>query len=283
MPDLVHSLSQKLKEIQIKRYIAPLLITVILLVAEFSFGILKGYEKFIVALGSSILTELMLGRLVLGKWRNLSSAYITGISVSILVRSQLNWIYALCSMLSITSKYVIRYKGTHIWNPSNFGVVALLILASNKLAILSIQWGNNLWPMLVIWVLGFAIIWRVKRFHICATYVASFFFFSLLRSWITGDPFMAEISPITGPMYQLFVFFMITDPKTTVKSRLGQYLVAFSIGLVEFIFRLNSFIYAPFYALFVVGPTAMFIEKWWQSHDFPKLAQYVSRSKITSS
>jgi len=283
MAGFIRSLQQKFKGIQYKRYTTQFLITAILLVAEFSFGILKGYEKFGLALGASCITELILGRIVLGKWRNLTSAYITGISVSILIRSPMNWPYVLGSMLSITSKYVIRYKGTHLWNPSNFGVVALLILASNKVAILSIQWGNNLWPMLVIWVLGFAIIWRVKRFHICATYVASFFFFSLLRSWITGDPFMAEISPITGPMYQLFVFFMITDPKTTVKSRVGQYLVAFSIGLVEFIFRLNSFIYAPFYALFVVGPTAMFIEKWWQSHDFPKLAQYVSRSKITSS
>jgi len=269
MPDFARSLSKRLEEIQIKQYIVPLMITAILIVAEFSFGILKGYEKFVLALGSSILTELILGRLVLGKWRNLSSAYITGISVSILVRSPLNWIYALCSMLSITSKYVIRYKGTHIWNPSNFGVVALLILASDKLAILSVQWGNNLWPMLIIWVLGFAIIWRVKRFHICATYVVSFFFFSFLRSWITGDPFMAEISPITGPMYQLFVFFMITDPKTTVKSRKGQYLVAFSIGLVEFIFRLHSFIYAPFYALFIVGPAAMAIELWWKSRMTP--------------
>jgi Na+-translocating ferredoxin:NAD+ oxidoreductase RnfD subunit len=60
-------------------------------------------------------------------------------------------------------------------------------------------------------------------------------------------------------MYQLFVFFMITDPATTVKSRKGQILVAFLIALVEFVFRLNQFIYAPFYALFLVGPLSMFI------------------------
>jgi Na+-translocating ferredoxin:NAD+ oxidoreductase RnfD subunit len=60
-------------------------------------------------------------------------------------------------------------------------------------------------------------------------------------------------------MYQLFVFFMITDPATTVKGRKGQILVAFLIALVEFIFRLNQFIYAPFYALFLVGPLSMLI------------------------
>jgi Na+-translocating ferredoxin:NAD+ oxidoreductase RnfD subunit len=60
-------------------------------------------------------------------------------------------------------------------------------------------------------------------------------------------------------MYQLFVFFMITDPATTVKGRKGQMLVAFLIAFVEFVFRLNQMIYAPFYALFLVGPLSMII------------------------
>jgi len=126
-------------------------------------------------------------------------------------------------------------------------------------------------PLLVIWVLGSIIIWRAKRFHISATYVVSFFLFAFLRSWITGDPWQAEVAPITGPMYQLFVFFMITDPKTTVHSKLGQCIVAFLVAFAEFIFRLMQVVYAPFYALFFVGPAANLIEIWWQSRR-PKAA-----------
>ncbi len=63
-------------------------------------------------------------------------------------------------------------------------------------------------------------------------------------------------------MYQLFVLFMITDPVTTVSSRKDRILVAFLIALVEFVLRLNEFIYAPFYALFLVGPVAMMIDLW---------------------
>lgn len=246
------------------KYIAPLLITAILLAAQFSFGILGSYKRLLAAVVAAFLTELILGRLVLGKWRSLASAYITGISVGILIRSPFIWPYVLCSMLAITSKYALRYKGRHLWNPSNFGIVAVLILVTPT-AVLSIQWGNNFWAMAIIWILGSFIIWGIKRFHICATYVASFFFFSLLRTWITGDPFLALISPITGPMYQLFVFFMITDPKTTVSSRTGQYIVPFIVALVEFVLRLNSLIYAPFYALFIVGPAAMYLELWRKS------------------
>ncbi|MGH9968400.1 MAG: hypothetical protein ACREBG_11310 [Pyrinomonadaceae bacterium] len=247
------------------RYVAPLFISCILLVGHLSYGILESYEKTALAIVSAIIAELVLGRIFFGKWLNLASAYITGISVGILVRSPAFWPYALCSVISIMSKYVLRVKGRHLWNPSNFGICALLFLAPETAASLSIQWSNFIWPMLVIWVLGSIIIWRAKRFHISATYVVSFFAFAFLRSWITGHPWQAEIAPITGPMYQLFVFFMVTDPKTTVRSKTGQCVVVFFVALVEMLLRLNQVIYAPLYALFIVGPTAMLIEMWLES------------------
>jgi Na+-translocating ferredoxin:NAD+ oxidoreductase RnfD subunit len=247
------------------RYVAPLFITCILLVGHLSYGILESYDKTVLAIAAAIVTELVLGRIFFGKWLNLASAYITGISVGILVRSPAYWPFLLCSVISIMSKYVLRVKGRHIWNPSNFGIAVLLFLAPETMAILSIQWGNNLLPIVVIWALGSIIIWRARRFHISATYVLSFFLFAFLRSWITGHPWQAEVAPITGPMYQLFVFFMITDPKTTVRSRMAQCVVAFCVALVEFFLRLNQVVYAPIYALFVVGPAANLIEIWLDS------------------
>jgi Na+-translocating ferredoxin:NAD+ oxidoreductase RnfD subunit len=114
--------------------------------------------------------------------------------------------------------------------------------------------------MILIWILGAVIISRLKRLHICATYVLSFLAFGVLRSMITGHTVAAEIAPITGPMYQLFTFFMITDPKTTVRSFRGQCVVAFLVAAVEAVFRLMEFVHAPYYALFVVGPVTNLIE-----------------------
>ena len=203
------------------RYIAPIFITCILLVGHLSFGILESYQRTLLAIVVSIGTELLLGRIFFHKWVHPASAYISGISVGILVRSPAFWPYALCAAISIMSKYVLRIKGRHIWNPSNFGISVMLFLVPETVASLSIQWGNYLLPMLVIWVLGSVIIWRLRRFHITFTYVVSFIAFAFLRSWITGSPWQSEIAPITGPMYQLFIFFMITDPKTTVRSKDG--------------------------------------------------------------
>jgi enediyne biosynthesis protein E5 len=247
------------------RYVAPIFITLILLVGHLSFGILESYEKTLLAIVASIVTELVLSRLFFGKWPNIASAYITGISVGILIRSPAFWPYAVCSIVSITSKYVLRVKGRHLWNPSNFGISVMLFLAAETVASLSIQWGNYLLPMVVIWVLGSVIIWRLRRFNISGVYVASFLVFAFLRSWITGNPWQAEIAPITGPMYQLFIFFMITDPKTTVRSRTGQCVTVFLVALLEMALRLHQVVYAPFYALFIVGPSAMLIEMWMES------------------
>jgi len=247
------------------RYLAPAFITCILLGGHLSFGILESYPKTLLAIVVSILLELVLGRIFYRKWLHPASAYITGISVGILIRSPAFWPYALCSAISITSKYVLRVKGRHLWNPSNFGISVMLFLAGDTVASLSIQWGNYLWPMLVIWALGSIIIWRLRRFHITATYVVSFIAFALLRSWITGNPWLSEIAPITGPMYQLFIFFMITDPKTTVRSKTGQCIVVFAVALLETVLRLYQSVYAPYYALFIVGPTALLIEMWLDS------------------
>src|SRR5215212_4953511 len=247
------------------RYIAPLFITMILVVGHFAYGILESYERTAIAIVCALVTELVLGRIFFRKWLNLASAYISGISVGILIRSPAFWPYALCSVLSIMSKYVLRVKGRHLWNPSNFGICVLLFLAPETVAALTIQWGNFIWPLLVIWILGSVIIWRAKRIHISLTYVLSFLVFAFVRSWITGDPWRSEISPITGPMYQLFVFFMVTDPKTTVRSRKWQCIVVCIVAFAEMLLRLNHVIYAPLYALFIVGPAALLIEMWLES------------------
>jgi len=243
-----------------KRYLAPILVTLVLIVGQVTFGFLESWSRTALAICTSIAVEMVLGRLLGGQWPHLASAYISGISVGMLVRSPEFWPYALCSAISITSKYVIRVDGRHIWNPSNLGIVAMLVLAADSVAGLSVQWGNTLLPMVVVWAFGTVIISMLGRLHITLTYVVSFLAFAAVRSAFTGHPFLAEAAPLTGPMYQLFIFFMITDPKTTVSPRWAQCLVAFLVAAMEAALRLMQFVHAPYYALFIVGPTANLIE-----------------------
>ncbi len=105
------SITARLKNFKYShKYTPPLLITGILLAAHVSFGILESYPKLITAIVASFAAELVLHRLILGTWRDLSSAYISGISVGILIRSPMLWPFALCSIISIASKYVLRFR-----------------------------------------------------------------------------------------------------------------------------------------------------------------------------
>ena len=155
------------------RYLPPLLITSILVGANLSFGILEGWERTALSIVVAIGAEMVLGRITYGKWPHPASAYISGISAGILIRSPFVWPYFLTSFISILSKYVLRLNGRHIWNPTNFGVSAMVLLAPATVTVLSIQWGNAVAPMVVIWLLGAVIVWRVGRAHISATKAGS--------------------------------------------------------------------------------------------------------------
>ncbi|HEX8234720.1 MAG TPA: hypothetical protein VF600_02090 [Abditibacteriaceae bacterium] len=275
-PPLVEAASAPRKFGIDQRYIAPLFITVVLLCAQLSFGVLESFSRTLLAIVASAVTEIVLSKMTTGKFPHLASAYVSGISVGILVRSPEFWPYALCAMIAITSKYVIRVKGRHIWNPSNFAIAIMLIIAHETVATLGQQWDNRIWAMAIIWALGSFIIWNLKRFHICATYVVAFFAFALERAIFShstmpfSSRFFVEIAPITGPMYQLFIFFMITDPKTTVHGRRAQMFVAFLVAFAEHVLRLAGNIHAPYYALFAVGPITNLIEIWWTSRKHSK-------------
>src|SRR5205814_4622856 len=173
-------------------------------------------------------------------------------------------------VLALSSKYVLRYRGHRLWNPTNFAVSALLLLAPDRVSVLSHQFGNDITTNLVIWIFGLIIAARVGVLHITLTYVASFLILNGVRAAALGMPVLPEIAPITGPMYQLFVFFMITDPRTVVRGRRRQIVVAILIAVMETLIRFASdsgwhlptaFNAAPaFLALAMVGPVAKWLD-----------------------
>ena len=167
----------------------------------------------------------------------------------------------MCGVISIMSKYVLRFRGRHLWNPSNFGVTMMLLLAGEYVASLGQQAGNEVWPVLLIWALGSLILYRLGRLHIPLVFLATFIPLAFLRSTITGNGWRAELGPVTWPMFQLYIFFMITDPPTTTKRRWSQCLVAALVAVMETVLRLVfRDIHSLYHALFIVGPTSNFIE-----------------------
>ena len=254
------------------RYLIAFLITLVLVAGQFRYHMLGGYDRLALALGACMATEAVLSWFDRGKIVNLQSAYISGISLTLLTKPQGGalWPFALGGFLAIASKYVLRYRENHLWNPTNFAITALLLAAPDRVSVLSHQFGNDVATNLVIWIFGLIIAARVGVLHITLTYVLSFLALGAVRATALGLPVLPEIAPITGPMYQLFVFFMITDPRTVVKGRRKQIVVAILIAIMETLIRYAAdrgvplpiaFTAAPaFLALATVGPVAKWLD-----------------------
>ena len=230
---------QRLSEVD-SRYLIAFLITLVLMTAQLRYQMVGGYSRLLVSLAACTATEAVLSWFDRGKVVNLLSAYISGLSLTLLEKPQGGalWTFVLGGFLAIASKYVIRYRDQHLWNPTNFAICAMLLLAPGHVSVLSHQFGNDLVTNLLIWTFGLIIAARVGVLHITLTYIASFLVLNSVRALAFGQPVFPEIAPITGPMYQLFIFFMITDPRTIVRGRGRQVAVAFTIAVVESLIRL---------------------------------------------
>lgn len=253
-------------------YYSATLITVLLVLGEWRYDILGGYDRMIAALATAVVTEAALSLWLRGTWPRLVSAYISGNSVLMLVKPAATplWPFAIAAFVSIASKYVLRYRGRHLWNPTNFGVTALLFLAPSQVTPLSHQWGNEPITLLVIYAIGLIVVTRARVVHITLTYVAAFAAFAWMRSGPSYESWLVEMGPLSGPMYTLFIFFMVTDPRTIVSNRTGQYVVTIAVAALEALIRmgldrdvawLQTMGAAPaLFALFLIGPPTL----WWE-------------------
>ena len=158
------------------------------------------------------------------------------------------WIFAAAAGVSLLSKHLIRVKGRHVFNPSNFGLVLFfLVLGSSRADPLDFWWAPmSDWMLLALVIIvagGFAILARLRLLGIAVlfwlTFAAGIGVLALsghemTARWhlgpITGGYFWWVL--VTSPELLVFLFFMITDPKTIPSGRFGRRLYAVGIGLV---------------------------------------------------
>ena len=158
------------------------------------------------------------------------------------------WIFAGTAAISLLSKYLIVWKGEHIFNPSNFGLlVCFLTLGRTRATPLDFWWGPmSPWLLLALCVIlagGFTILGRLKLLRIALGFWASFAIgiavvaasgHVMLARWhlgpITGFHFWWVL--VTSPEVLVFLFFMITDPKTAPRAPRARLVYAITLGLL---------------------------------------------------
>jgi Na+-translocating ferredoxin:NAD+ oxidoreductase RnfD subunit len=158
------------------------------------------------------------------------------------------WIFVGTSAVALLSKHVVKWRGEHIFNPSNIGLVlCFLLLGRARAAPLDFWWGPmSIWLALALAVIvagGFLILRRLKLLRVAVGFWISFAVAIAVLA-LSGHTMTARwhLGPISGfhlwwvlvtsPEVLVFLFFMITDPKTAPRSPTARLVYAVSLGLL---------------------------------------------------
>jgi Na+-translocating ferredoxin:NAD+ oxidoreductase RnfD subunit len=158
------------------------------------------------------------------------------------------WIFAGTAAVSLLSKYVITFRGRHVFNPSNFGLVLCFVLLGPEHADpLAFWWGPmSVWLALALALIvfgGLKILSRLKLVGIAAwfwlTFAAGVAVLAASGHELTAPWHLGPIAGrdlwwllVTSPEILVFLFFMITDPRTIPETPRGRRIYSVSVGLV---------------------------------------------------
>jgi Na+-transporting NADH:ubiquinone oxidoreductase subunit NqrB len=213
-------------------------------------------EGVVTIISTAWLTQLLCTRLFKLPRFDFRSPLSSALSLCLLLRANTLLLMGIAAAITILSKFIFRWKNKHLFNPSCFGIVVMILL-TGQVWVSPGQWGSVAIFAFLIAGLGGLVINRAARSDVTLAFL--FFYSSLLfgRALWLGDPLTIPLHQLENGALILFSFFMISDPKTTPNSRLGRILFAFLIamgaGFVYFgLYRTNGVFYSlAFFALFV--------------------------------
>lgn len=211
---------------------------------------------------TALLTQLTLTRVVgLGRfdWR---SPLISSLSLCLLLRTSWLPLAAIAAVIAIGSKFVVRVRGKHVFNPTNLALAALLVVTDAAWVSPS-QWGSKVHFAFLLACLGGLVVYRSTRTDVTVAFLGAYLAILFGRAFWLGDPWAIPLHQAKSGALLIFAFFMISDPKTTPDSRLGRALfavaVALGAGFVQFVlYRQNGLLYALAFA----SPLVPLLDRW---------------------
>lgn len=258
------------------RFWQVIVLTGILLFGVHSLDFPLTLSVIVATLVSGILSEYLFSAMLgFTRMPRPLSATISSLSVLLLFRSFVAWTYPCIVVLAVASKYVVRWRGRHWLNPTNFAVLIGTLLLPGWLS--SGQWGHLAVMPLALGGFGILVLLRAGRLDSALTFLALSSALECARILYYGYPYPADIfvHRLNNGALWLFTFYMLTDPQTTPQVQWGRILHASLVALVSF--YLAEWWYwkdTPLWALLFMAPTVPLLN-WIHT---PRSTQHVSYS-----
>lgn len=215
----------------------------------------------------------LLAQWVAGKWVGLAhfdyrSALITTLSLALLLRSTgLPWLVG-ASVIAIAGKFIVRWNGRHVYNPSLFGIVVTLLL-TDRAWVSAGQWGQAAWFAALVAMVGLPVVHRVVSGAIALVFLSSYGALLFVRACYLNDPMAIPLHQLENGALLIFAFFMISDPKTCPDGRGGKIVYAAMVAAAAFYIQFGLYENnGPLWALFLLSPFVPFINRWFPGAPF---------------
>ncbi len=222
----------------------------------------------LLTVGAAAATQTLCVRLLKLRDVGYLSPVITGLGLALLLRSDLLWLSPLAAALGIAGKFTLRFRGKHLFNPANLGLV-LALAATPHAWISPSQWREEV--LLLAWfaILGLAVTQRSFRSDISLGFLVSWLALKAGRVLYLGQqPEVLRHQLLTGGLI-VFAFFMISDPKTTPDHRAGRLIFAAAVACLAFVLQHGFWIQpALFWALFALAPLTPILDYLLRSERF---------------
>ncbi len=244
-------------------------------------------QHYIISIGGCLFFNYCFESIKQKQWLKLSgsnsfrqwgfSVLISAASLCLLLKTNYWTVSLLAAFLTVASKYILRIRRKHLFNPSAFGIVATIVLT--KEAWLSpAQWGSNAVLFFAIITLGTIVVTRVQKLDVSLAFL---FTFVGLLYWrqviILGWPMDYFIHSISTGSLLLFTFFMISDPRTSPDHPVARILWAVVIAALSFYLATFKFQYStPVWVLIVAAPLVPLFDAFFKAKAFQWMAAPVS-------
>jgi Na+-transporting NADH:ubiquinone oxidoreductase subunit NqrB len=198
-------------------------------------------------------------------WR---SPLISALGLSLLLRVDHLPTMALAAFVAIASKFWLKIDGKHFFNPANIGIIAALSFTHDAWVSPG-QWGTEIWYALIFLGAGGMVLKRVGRWDTTAAFLGSYALLEALRNLYLGWTWDVWLHRLSSGSLLLFALFMVTDPRSIPNARPARLIWALSIAGLTFVLRNYFYLStAVFWALFLLSPLTIALDRLWQSDRF---------------
>lgn len=209
------------------------------------------------------------------------SVLISAMSLCLLLKTNYWYISLMAAFLTVISKYIFRFNSKHIFNPSAFGIVAV-ILFTNQAWLSPGQWGSNTVIFFGVVTLGTIVVTRVQKLDISLAFLFTFIGLLYWRQvYVLGWPMDHFIHSVSTGSLLLFTFFMISDPRTSPNHPVARMLWAILIAVVAFYLAAFKWKYNTIiWVLVAAAPLVPLLDKIFKSKEFSWMSTIISFNHI---